>query len=238
LRRVVPADLVLCVVGMGIPTIPVSEQPCDKRLTSSISEIESGMTTEIPLAHRRTTDGNLPSTALARSSQAPTKWHGWFLGNIVEIHGAEQENLLLVFSDPAHEQSYCNYFHRTHLHHDVVGLGVSLMVALMFSSRAEFSTLPAKVVRNCVVLAFSLNAIWFFTTLFAPKFALKYRNPAVYILSWFLHVVVACLPPLTYQSYRTPSSSLGAYTVRPVLDCLGYRLFSQPVFTESLFSKF
>lgn len=141
-------------------------------------------------------------------------WNGWFLGNIVEIHGPEQENILLMFTDPANEQAYSDYFNRTHLRNDLLGIGVSLGVALLFSSKADFGSFPAKVLRHFVVLAVTLNSAWFFTALFAPGFALKYRNPAVYILSWSLHAVVACLPPLTYHSYKTPTTAFAAYMVR------------------------
>eukprot|EP00884_Botryococcus_braunii_P011870 jgi/Botrbrau1/20684/Bobra.0058s0014.1 len=193
-----------CEVGVGKECWEIPAKSC------FVNEIE-----ESKLAEMNTTGATQRDRAVGVPADFTRhrrgRWNGWFLGNIIEIHEPEQENILLVFSDPAHEQGYSDYFNRTHLFHDVVGLAVSIGVALMFFSRAEFGTVPAKMLRNCAIVGIALNAMWFFTTLFAPAFALKYRNPAVYILSWFLHAVVACLPPLTYQSYKTPTTAFGAY---------------------------
>jgi hypothetical protein len=152
-----------------------------------------------------------------------------WLSNVDLIDMNPEECLLLVFDDSSKERQYHDYIARTHSWtHDIIGLSISTGLALAFTARSTFETQPAQVLRVLVLLAITANASWLAVLLFKPAFAAKYRSPMVYILSWFIHFVLGCLPPLTYQSFRAPSTAFGAYMVGSTSHQLAPRALSPP----------
>lgn len=173
-----------------------------------------------PVKDGKSMTANVPQQAedsqLRAFMASRSRWHGWYLGSIVEIQRTDHEDVLLAFEDPAVERAYQGWLDKSRRWNDFVGLVMSTAVALLFMSKAKFESAPAKIFRKCAWISMGMNVSWMLVIAFAPGFALKHRNPAVYIIEWYLHCVVACLPPLTYHSYETPASAIGSYVVSPI----------------------
>lgn len=155
-----------------------------------------------------------PRGPVSRQPNGGRRFNGWSLGNVEDFY-REKEAISLMFSDPLIENEYCEYCSRTSLRSDVLSMGISSIVALTYLMKGDFRTYPAQILRTLVLIGVFSNLIRLSTLKISPTLAQSYRQPFVLALSWYSHIVMACLPPLSYGSLKTPSTSWGAYWVSP-----------------------
>lgn len=151
------------------------------------------------------------------SEVSARRTQGWYLGRIYEIHRYEDESVSTMFADPGVEQQYRNYINSNCRRNDLLSLCISTAVVIFYAMKGDFSTRPASILLILVAVSLACNLAWILGMLFSPAFALANRRPVIFVVSWYVHMVIACMPPLSCSKLKAPSSARGAYMVR-VLD--------------------
>eukprot|EP00884_Botryococcus_braunii_P011265 jgi/Botrbrau1/20139/Bobra.0173s0041.1 len=207
----------------------ISEPDCDERSVQrlsregrrgkSYSELGKGFRSvqKEGMDHGTAVSGVMEITAALEGQGAfPPRRGGTrnerYLGNLNNI-ARDKESIFLMFSDPVIEKDYNEYLSRSSRRGDLLSLSVSTTVALVYLMKGDFHTVQARLLRTLVLIGIVSNLTRLFIILMAPALARPYRRAVVLSLSWYSHIVMACLPPLSYGSIKTPSSSWGAYWV-------------------------
>jgi hypothetical protein len=141
---------------------------------------------------------------------------GWYLGRIYEIY-KEKEVVFLKFSDPLIEEEYDKYVTRNSSRSDVLSLCVSTLVALLYTAKGNFTTYPAQLLRILVAVGIVSNLIRLTIITVAPAIGYSMWRPLVLFLRCYIHLVMTCLPPLSFGGLKVPTSKFGAYMVGPAL---------------------
>jgi hypothetical protein len=139
--------------------------------------------------------------------------HGWYLGRIYEIHENEAEIILFRFADPNVERQYQEYLDQSSRRTDLIAVCVALSVTFLYTTKGDFSTHPAQILHLLARTSLSCNFTWLVTLVFLPSLASIIRRPVVFTLNWVSHLIIACLPPLTYKGIKPPPSAVGAFMV-------------------------
>jgi hypothetical protein len=144
------------------------------------------------------------------------RFYGHSVGNSLGTYW-ERESMLLWFDDPALEQEYREYNSRASRRGDLLSLCVSTLVGLLYLIKGSFTTFPAQVLRALAVAGIICNLTRLVSLKASPTFSELTRRPVVISLSWYQHLVMACLPPLSYSSFKLPSTKFGIYWVSLML---------------------